>query len=139
MDGQLRDSITFPDFDRMKKYKAHRYGVRSRLALLGLCLLCRLPNAQSTNAIVRKETEHPRHFRRMTSGQSNVSAYSMGMMGVSDSNIDRIRARGDDLPITTPSSLHGGAVAFITGQCTLRTGLSKVGAPGATAGSRTAT
>jgi arylsulfatase A-like enzyme len=33
--------------------------------------------------------------------------------------------------------LHGGRSSFITGQATLRTGLSKVGIPGATIGLQT--
>src|SRR5205807_6550189 len=68
-------------------------------------------------------------------GQTNVSAYSMGLMGYHTPNIDRIAKEG--MLFTdyyAEQSCTAGRSTFITGQCTLRTGLSKVGAPGATAG-----
>ncbi len=65
-------------------------------------------------------------------GQSNVSAYSMGMMGYHTPNIDRIANEG---VIFTDyygeQSCTAGRAAFITGQSVFRTGLSKVGMPGA--------
>jgi arylsulfatase len=68
-------------------------------------------------------------------GQTNVSAYSMGVMGYRTPNIDRIAREGmlftDDY---AEQSCTAGRSTFITGQCTLRTGLSKVGIPGATVG-----
>ena len=68
-------------------------------------------------------------------GQTNVSAYSMGLMGYRTPNIDRIAKEG--MMFTdyyAEQSCTAGRSTFITGQCTLRTGLSKVGIPGATAG-----
>jgi arylsulfatase A-like enzyme len=68
-------------------------------------------------------------------GQTNVSAYSMGLMGYRTPNIDRIAKEG--MMFTdyyAEQSCTAGRSTFITGQCTLRTGLSKVGLPGATAG-----
>jgi hypothetical protein len=68
-------------------------------------------------------------------GQANVSAYSMGLMGYRTPNIDRIAKEG--MVFTdyyAEQSCTAGRSSFITGQATLRTGLSKVGVPGATVG-----
>ncbi|MDF0579252.1 arylsulfatase [Bradyrhizobium yuanmingense] len=68
-------------------------------------------------------------------GQTNISAYSFGLMGYRTPNIDRIAKEG--MMFTdyyAEQSCTAGRSSFITGQCTLRTGLSKVGIPGATLG-----
>src|SRR5262245_28753066 len=68
-------------------------------------------------------------------GQTNISAYSHGVMGYRTPNIDRIAREG--MMFTdyyAEQSCTAGRSSFITGQCTLRTGLSKVGVPGATVG-----
>ncbi|QIO33538.1 arylsulfatase [Bradyrhizobium sp. 1(2017)] len=68
-------------------------------------------------------------------GQTNISAYSFGLMGYKTPNIDRIAKEG--MMFTdyyAEQSCTAGRSTFITGQCTLRTGLSKVGMPGATVG-----
>jgi arylsulfatase A-like enzyme len=68
-------------------------------------------------------------------GQTNISAYSFGLMGYRTPNIDRVAREG--MMFTdyyAEQSCTAGRSSFITGQCTLRTGLSKVGMPGATAG-----
>jgi arylsulfatase A-like enzyme len=68
-------------------------------------------------------------------GQTNVSAYSFGLMGYRTPNIDRIAREG--MMFTdyyAEQSCTAGRSSFITGQATLRTGLSKVGVPGATVG-----
>jgi len=70
-------------------------------------------------------------------GQSNVSAYSHGLMGYWTPNIDRIGREG--MMFTdyyAEQSCTAGRSSFITGQATLRTGLSKVGLPGADLGLR---
>lgn len=68
-------------------------------------------------------------------GQFNVSAYNMGMMGYKTPNIDRI---GKDGAVFTDwygqQSCTAGRAAFITGQSPIRTGLTKVGLPGAPEG-----
>jgi len=68
-------------------------------------------------------------------GQFNVSAYNMGMMGYRTPNIDRIATEG---AIFTDwygqQSCTAGRAAFITGQSPMRTGLTKVGLPGAPEG-----
>src|SRR5262245_22302010 len=64
-------------------------------------------------------------------GQTNVSAYSLGLMGYRTPNIDRIAKEG--MLFTdyyAEQSCTAGRSTFITGQATLRTGLSKVGVPG---------
>jgi arylsulfatase A-like enzyme len=68
-------------------------------------------------------------------GQSNISAYTMGVMGYRTPNIDRIANEG---MIFTDyygeQSCTAGRSSFITGQSVFRTGLSKVGLPGAELG-----
>src|ERR1043166_1401446 len=68
-------------------------------------------------------------------GQSNISAYSHGLMGYRTPNIDRVAREGVMFTdYYAAQSCTAGRSSFITGQCTLRTGLSKVGLPGATVG-----
>ncbi len=68
-------------------------------------------------------------------GRSNISAYTMGMMGYRTPNIDRIANEG---MIFTDyygeQSCTAGRSSFIMGQSVFRTGLSKVGLPGAREG-----
>src|SRR5215207_5035509 len=68
-------------------------------------------------------------------GLWNVSAYNRGMMGFRTPNIDRIAREG---AIFTDhyaqQSCTAGRAAFITGQSCFRTGLLKVGLPGAKEG-----
>ena len=68
-------------------------------------------------------------------GQSNVSAYSHGVMGYRTPNIDRLADEG--MMFTdyySEQSCTAGRSSFITGQSVFRTGLSKVGLPGAKEG-----
>ena len=65
-------------------------------------------------------------------GWFNVSAYNMGIMGYRTSNIDRIGREGAILTdYYAEQSCTAGRAAFITGQSPIRTGLTKVGLPGA--------
>jgi arylsulfatase len=68
-------------------------------------------------------------------GQFNISAYNMGQMGYRTPNIDSIAKEG---AIFTDwygqQSCTAGRAAFITGQSPIRTGLTKVGLPGAKEG-----
>jgi len=68
-------------------------------------------------------------------GQFNVSAYNRGMMGYRTPNIDRIANEG---ALFTDwygqQSCTAGRAAFITGQSPIRSGLTKVGLPGAPEG-----
>ncbi len=68
-------------------------------------------------------------------GISNISAYSDGLVGYHTPNIDRIAKEG--LKFTdyyAEQSCTAGRSAFITGQHPVRTGLTKVGLPGAPLG-----
>jgi arylsulfatase A-like enzyme len=68
-------------------------------------------------------------------GQSNVSAYTKGMMGYTTPNIDRVANEGVIFTdYYAEQSCTAGRSAFITGQSVFRTGLSKVGMPGADIG-----
>ena len=68
-------------------------------------------------------------------GWFNVSAYNHGIMGYRTPNIDRIAKEG---ALFTDwygeQSCTAGRAAFITGQSPIRTGLTKVGLPGADIG-----
>ena len=68
-------------------------------------------------------------------GQFNISAYNLGMMGYKTPNIDSIAKEG---ALFTDwygqQSCTAGRAAFITGQSPIRTGLTKVGLPGAPEG-----
>jgi arylsulfatase len=70
-------------------------------------------------------------------GQSNISAYSKGMMGYRTPNIDRIANEGmiftDYYAVQSCTAVRA---AFIMGQSVFRSGLSKVGLPGAALGMR---
>jgi arylsulfatase len=70
-------------------------------------------------------------------GWFNVSAYNLGIMGYRTPNIDRIAREG---ALFTDwygqQSCTAGRAAFITGQSPIRTGLTKVGLPGADLGLR---
>jgi len=70
-------------------------------------------------------------------GQSNISAYTMGLVGYRTPNIDRVANEG---MIFTDyygeQSCTAGRASYIMGQSVYRTGLSKVGLPGADLGMR---
>ncbi|MFM8283625.1 MAG: arylsulfatase [Planctomycetaceae bacterium] len=70
-------------------------------------------------------------------GQFNVGAFNHGMMGYRTPHIDRIAREG---ALFTDwygqQSCTAGRAAFITGQSPIRTGLTKVGLPGAKEGMR---
>jgi arylsulfatase A-like enzyme len=71
-------------------------------------------------------------------GQSNVSAYSHGLMGYQTPNIDRVAKEGMMFTdFYAEQSCTAGRSSFITGQCGFRTGNTKVGMPGAAQGIQT--
>src|SRR5580700_1955861 len=68
-------------------------------------------------------------------GQTNISAYSFGVVGYKTPNIDRLAKEG--MMFTdyyAENSCTAGRSSFITGQTPKRTGLTKVGIPGAPIG-----
>src|SRR3974377_661029 len=68
-------------------------------------------------------------------GIANLSCYARGVMGYQTPNIDRLANEG---MLFTDSygeqSCTAGRASFITGQSGFRTGMTKVGMPGATVG-----
>jgi len=65
----------------------------------------------------------------------NISHFSRGMMGYRTPNIDRIAEEGATFTdFYGQQSCTAGRACFITGQNPIRTGLTKVGMPGATVG-----
>ncbi len=70
-------------------------------------------------------------------GMYNISAYHQGLLGGSTPNIDRIAKEGVRFTdYYAEQSCTAGRAAFITGQHPVRTGLLKVGMPGADLGLR---
>ncbi len=68
-------------------------------------------------------------------GQSNISAYTHGLMGYKTPNIDRIAREGALFTDWyAQQSCTAGRAAFVTGQSPIRTGLLKVGLPGSPEG-----
>src|SRR5262245_63240592 len=68
-------------------------------------------------------------------GWYNASCYNLGVMGYRTPNIDRIAKEGAMFTdFYGQQSCTAGRAAFITGQSPIRTGLTKVGMPGATLG-----
>ncbi len=68
-------------------------------------------------------------------GITNLSCYSDGLMGYRTPNIDRIANEGMRFTDSYgEQSCTAGRSSFITGQSVFRTGLSKVGLPGAPVG-----
>lgn len=68
-------------------------------------------------------------------GTTNISAYSDGLMGYTTPNIDRLANEGlRFLHYYGEQSCTAGRAALLTGQHGLRTGLTKVGFPGAPMG-----
>ncbi len=104
-----------------------RYRFRLLAAmLLGLCLSGAASAASKPNILVIWGDDI---------GQFNISAYNNGIMGYRTPNIDRIAKEG---ALFTDwygqQSCTAGRAAFITGQSPIRTGLTKVGLPGAPEG-----
>src|SRR5580765_5089817 len=65
----------------------------------------------------------------------NISHFSRGMMGYRTPNIDRVATEGVTFTdFYRQQSCTSGRAAFITGQNPIRTGLTKVGLPGASVG-----
>ena len=68
-------------------------------------------------------------------GQSDVSAYSRGLMGFHTPNIDRVAKEGMMFTdFYAEQSCTAGRASFITGQSGLRTGMTKVGLPASPVG-----
>jgi len=102
---------------------------KQRFTLLGVLLIC------GAAAMSQQKKPNILIIWGDDIGQFNVGAYNMGMMGYKTPNIDRIGKEG---AVFTDwygqQSCTAGRAAFITGQSPIRTGLTKVGLPGAPEG-----
>src|ERR1700742_4507876 len=68
-------------------------------------------------------------------GQANISRYTHGVVGYMTPNIDRIGEEGMTFTdYYAENSCTAARASFITGESPMRTGLTKVGAPGAPVG-----
>ena len=100
------------------------------LACISVCL---------SDPLEAKENERPNILVIMGDdvGYWNLSTYHQGLMGYQTPNIDRLAREGGKLTAYyAQQSCTAGRSAFITGQLPVRTGLSKVGLPGADLGLR---
>ncbi len=112
------------------KQRASRFGsIRMLVALIAVALIAGPAFAQK---------DKPLNFLIIWGddiGMWNISTYNMGMMGYKTPNIDRLAREG---MIFTDAygeqSCTAGRASFITGQSGFRTGLLKVGLPGAKEG-----
>jgi arylsulfatase A-like enzyme len=96
------------------------------LALLGVVASAQAADAKKPNIVVIWGDDI---------GYWNISAYNQGMMGYKTPNIDRIAKEGALFTDAyAQQSCTAGRAAFITGQQPIRTGLLKVGLPGAKQG-----
>jgi arylsulfatase len=101
------------------------------LAALGAAAMCTV----ATPAIAQSKKPNIVVIWGDDIGQSDVSAYSMGLMGFHTPNIDRIAKEGVMFTdYYAEQSCTAGRASFITGQSGLRTGMTKVGMPGAAQG-----
>ncbi|CAH1567318.1 Arylsulfatase [Vibrio owensii] len=106
-----------------------KYGLKRRLAILTTAFI------GATSSSFAAEKPNILVIWGDDIGQSNISAYTFGLMGYKTPNIDRIASEG--MMFTDyygEQSCTAGRSTFITGQSVLRTGLSKVGLPGAELG-----
>jgi arylsulfatase A-like enzyme len=116
----------------VSKYRSFQ---RVALSVVAVSLLI-----SSTLTIVHAQTSRPKQPNIIVIwgddiGQYNISAYSNGLMGYRTPNIDRIAKEG--MLFTDyygEQSCTAGRASFITGQVGLRTGMTKVGLPGAKQG-----
>ncbi len=108
---------------------AHRLGKKSRIlaVILGSCATFVFASAP---AWAQADKPNILVIWGDDIGQSNISAYTMGLVGYRTPNIDRIAREG---MIFTDyygeQSCTAGRSSYIMGQSVLRTGLSKVGLP----------
>jgi arylsulfatase len=125
------------------KQSLNRRSVQFWAIILALAAAIVLVVAQPTEAQQRPapgpSTRKPNILMIMADdiGWFNVSAYNHGVMGYRTPNIDRIASEGALFTDWyAEQSCTAGRAAFVTGQSPIRTGLTKVGLPGADIGLR---
>jgi arylsulfatase A-like enzyme len=134
-----------PNYDHDKKPSLTEHALDRRNMLLGGTTLAAATAIATGNPVrsAQAQSAPPASGKKQNIlvifgddiGQSDVSAYTFGLMGYRTPNIDRLAREG--MMFTdyyAEQSCTAGRSSFITGQATLRTGLSKVGLPGATLG-----
>lgn len=107
-----------------------------KIAAVGAVLAVGLVVPQKTEA-QNKKTDKPNILVIFGDdiGITNISAYSNGLMGYETPNIDRLAKEGIKFQhYYAEQSCTAGRAAFLTGQHGIRTGLTKVGFPGAPMG-----
>ncbi|MBL0921267.1 MAG: arylsulfatase [Phycisphaerales bacterium] len=112
-------------------------GKKSRFAALALAMLAAVWMGEGAGAQQPGPAKKPNILVIFGDdiGTTNVSAYSDGLMGYDTPNIDRIAEEGlRFLHYYAEQSCTAGRAAFLTGQHGIRTGLTKVGFPGAPMG-----
>jgi arylsulfatase A-like enzyme len=103
--------------------------------MLGLAIALALIGFVSTDAQAQEKKPNILVIFGDDIGQSNLSAYTHGLVGYRTPNVDRIAKEG--MMFTdyyAENSCTAGRATFITGQSAFRTGLTKVGLPGAPVG-----
>ena len=111
----------------MKRTKKQSgFSLMTALAVLSILILASPAKAEKPNILVIWGDDI---------GIYNISAYSHGLMGYETPNIDRVAREGAIFTdFYAEQSCTAGRSSFITGQIPFRTGLSKVGMPGAKQG-----
>jgi arylsulfatase len=105
------------------------------MALAGLIMMSGVTQAQNKKAAAQTGKPNIVIIWGDDIGQSNLSCYTHGLMGYQTPNIDRVAKAGVMFTdYYAEQSCTAGRSSFITGQCGLRTGLTKVGMPGALTG-----
>ena len=113
----------------------HLTPMKTRLTLIPLALLLLVPIVVPKAAFAQAKKPNILVIWGDDIGLANVSAYSSGVMGFETPNIDRIGKEGIRfLQYYGEQSCTAGRSAFLTGQHIIRSGLSKVGFPGAPMG-----
>src|SRR6202158_1307597 len=108
-----------------------------RLSIIGLTTFVIVLAAGHVTARAQQAAAKPNILVIMGDdvGYWNLSTYNQGMMGYRTPNIDSIAGDGTTFPDAhAETSCTAGQSAFITGQSAFRTGLLKVGLPGAKEG-----
>jgi arylsulfatase len=124
---------------RLREREVVLHSLRSFVLLVVACLAGTVAETQAQIQQAQAQSSRPNIVIIWGDdiGQTNVSAYSRGLMGYQTPNIDRVAKEG--MLFTDyygEQSCTAGRSAFITGQSVFRTGLSKVGLPGADLGLR---
>ncbi len=132
MSTDARNSDGVPDRAAEEAPSAHGLGLRN-LLLAGTVAVF----AFAAPPLTAQEQQNPNILVIWGDdiGWYNISAYNLGVMGYQTPNIDRIAREG---ALFTDwygqQSCTAGRAAFLTGQSPIRTGLTKVGLPGADLG-----